>query len=66
MFSDEIKSIHAALGSLAGKIGEPDWELVKQARANLEALRVRLEALEQKPVQAMEISGASAGNAGGF
>ena len=56
MFSDEITSIHATLGTLAGKISEQDWQMVKQARANLEALRVRLEEFEQKPIGGSEAS----------
>ncbi|CAK7025184.1 MAG: hypothetical protein DELT_02552 [Desulfovibrio sp.] len=56
MFSNEIRSIHAALGSLAGKISEQDWQLVKQARENLDALRVQLEEFEEASVASSEAS----------
>ena len=40
MFSDEIRSVMAALGVLAGKIGEEEWALVRMARHNLGAYRL--------------------------
>ena len=48
MFSDEIRSVMAALGVLAGKIGEEDWALVRMARHNLGELADRVQAVEGK------------------
>lgn len=48
MFSDEIKSVMAALGVLAGKIGEEEWELVRMARRNLEEVANRVQTLESE------------------
>lgn len=46
MYSDEIRSIMAALGVLAGKIGEEEWALVWMARHNLSELADRVQAVE--------------------
>ena len=46
MYSDEIRSIMAALGVLAGKIGEEEWALVRMARHNLSELADRVQAVE--------------------
>lgn len=48
MYSDEIRSIMAALGVLAGKIGEEEWALVRLARHNLSELADRVQAVECK------------------
>ena len=48
MYSDEIRSIMAALGVLAGKIGEEEWALVRLARHNLGELADRVQAVEGK------------------
>lgn len=56
MFSNEIRSIRAALGGFTGPLKEEDRELVTQARANLEALAVQLEELEQRPIADSETS----------
>lgn len=48
MFSDEIRSIMAALGVLAGKIGEEEWALVRLARHNLGELADRVQETESK------------------
>ena len=37
MISDDLKSIHAALGNLGGKISEEQWDVIRQARENLKA-----------------------------
>lgn len=39
MLSEEIGTVHAALGNLAGKIGEEEWELVRLCRRNLLAVQ---------------------------
>lgn len=46
MFSDEIRSITAVLGDLAGKIGEEEWALVRMARHNLSELADRVQVAE--------------------
>ena len=46
MYSDEIRSSMAALGVLAGKIGEEEWALVRMARHNLSELADRVQAVE--------------------
>lgn len=46
MYSDEIRSVMAALGVLAGKIGEEEWALVRLARHNLGELAERVQAAE--------------------
>lgn len=48
MFSDEIRSITAVLGDLAGKIGEEEWALVRMARHNLSELADRVQTVEGK------------------
>lgn len=48
MYSDEIRSIMAALGVLAGKIGEEEWALVRMARHNLSELADRVQETESK------------------
>lgn len=48
MVSDEIRSVMAALGVLAGKIGEEEWALVRMARHNLGELAERVQAVEGK------------------
>lgn len=48
MLSEEIKSIQAALGVLAGRVNEEDWALIKLARANLADLADRARELESK------------------
>ena len=48
MYSDEIRSIMAALGVLAGKIGGEEWALVRLARHNLSELADRVQAVECK------------------
>lgn len=35
MLSNEIKSVHAALGALAGEIPEEQWAVVQRCRENL-------------------------------
>lgn len=37
MLSEEIKSIHAALGVLAGSVTEEQWALLSMIRQNLKA-----------------------------
>ena len=46
MFSDEIRSVMAVLGDLAGKIGEEEWALVRLARHNLSELAERVKEAE--------------------
>ena len=48
MYSDEIRSIMAALGVLAGKIGEEEWALVRLARHNLGELADRVQAVDRR------------------
>lgn len=50
MFSDEIRSVMAALGVLAGKVGEEEWALVRLARHNLSELAERVQETESKLV----------------
>ena len=50
MFSDEIRSVMAALGVLAGKVGEDEWALVRLARHNLSELADRVQEAESKLV----------------
>lgn len=50
MFSDEIRSVMAALGVLAGKVGEEEWALVRLARHNLSELADRVQETESKLV----------------
>lgn len=50
MFSDEIRSVMAALGVLAGKIGEEEWALVRLARHNLGELADRVQETESRIV----------------
>lgn len=50
MFSDEIRSVMAVLGDLAGKIGEEEWALVRLARHNLSELAERVQETESKLV----------------
>lgn len=45
--SDDIRSVSAALGVLAGRVGTEDWSLLLLARANLAALAEQVEGLEQ-------------------
>lgn len=45
--SDDIRSVSAALGVLAGRVGTEDWSLLILARANLVALAEQVEGLEQ-------------------
>ncbi len=54
MFSDEIRSVMAALGVLAGKIGEEEWALVRMARHNLSELAERVQETEGKLVVSMK------------
>lgn len=48
MYSDEIRSVMAALGVLAGRIGEEEWALVRLARHNLGELAERVQAVESE------------------
>ena len=48
MFSDEIRSVMAALGVLAGKVGEGEWALVRLARHNLSELADRVQEAKSK------------------
>ena len=48
MFSDEIRSVMAALGVLAGKVGEDEGALVRLARHNLGELADRVQTVEGK------------------
>lgn len=50
MFSEEISSIRAALGVLAGRISEEDWALVKLARHNLEEVAMQVKEMENQLV----------------
>ena len=43
MYSDEIRSVMAVLGVLAGKVGEEEWALVRMARHNLGELADRVQ-----------------------
>lgn len=47
MLSEDLKSISVELGTLAGKVDEPVWELVRTIKINLEALANGVEDLEQ-------------------
>ena len=47
MFSNEARSICAALGELAGKIPDTEFALVRIARQNLSALAEQLEEAEK-------------------
>lgn len=46
MISDDLKSIHAALGNMGGKISEDQWNVVRLARENLKACADDVQALE--------------------
>ena len=46
MYSEDVKSISASLGELAGKIAEEHWEFIKIARMNLDALAQQIKELE--------------------
>lgn len=46
MFSNEVRSIRAALGGFTGPLTTEDRQLVRQARENLEALAVQIDAWE--------------------
>ena len=46
MYSDEIRSVMAVLGVLAGKVGEEEWALVRMARHNLGELADRVQTAE--------------------
>ncbi len=48
MLSEEIRSIHAALGVLAGRVTEEDWALVSLARNNLAACVEQADDLENR------------------
>ena len=50
LFSDEIRSVMAALGVLAGNVGEDEWALVRLARHNLGELADRVQEAESKLV----------------
>ena len=54
MFSDEIRSIIADLGVLAGKVGEEEWALVRMARHNLDELADRIQETESKLIVSKE------------
>ena len=47
MLSNEIKSVHAALGALAGQIPEEQWAVVKLCRDNLLAAANSAAQMEQ-------------------
>lgn len=47
MLSDELKSIQAALGVLAGRVSEEDWEIVSMARQNLLSVAEQAEQYEK-------------------
>ncbi len=47
MYSEKAQSIVNTLGTLAGKISEEDWALLRVARNNLADLVNQLEALEK-------------------
>lgn len=46
MLSEELKSVQAALGVLAGRVSEDDWNLISLARQNLVALAEVAESME--------------------
>lgn len=45
--SDDIRSVSAALGMLAGRLSSEDWALLLLARDNLASLAEQVEGLEQ-------------------
>lgn len=45
--SDDIRSVSAALGMLAGRLTSDDWALLLLARDNLASLAEQVEGLEQ-------------------
>lgn len=45
--SDDIRSVSAALGMLAGRLSSDDWALLLLARDNLASLAEQVEGLEQ-------------------
>lgn len=47
MLSEDLKSISAELGSLAGKVDENTWDFLRNMKANLEAIAGGVEDLEQ-------------------
>lgn len=47
MLSEDLKSICAELGALAGKIDEQTWEKVRLMKSNLEAITNSVEDLEK-------------------
>lgn len=61
MFSEEVKSICAALGELAGKIPDSEFALVRIARQNLSALAEQLEEAEKSGVIPTTAEGAANG-----
>lgn len=70
--SDDIRSVSAALGVLAGRVGTEDWSLLLLARANLAALAEQVEGMEQylippaipSPVSPARLGVAGAASAG--
>ena len=50
MFSNEVRSICAALGELAGKIPSEEFALIRAVRQNLSALAEQLEEAEKAGV----------------
>ena len=58
MFSNEARSICAALGELAGKIPDEDFAIVRMARQNLSALAEQLEEAEKAGVMPAAAEGA--------
>lgn len=61
MFSNEARSICAALGELAGKIPDEEFSLVRIARQNLSALAEQLEEAEKSGVLPLAAEGAANG-----
>lgn len=61
MFSNEARSICAALGVLAGKIPDSEYDLVRKARQNLSALAEQLEQAEKAGVIPATAEGAANG-----
>ena len=46
MLHEKIRNISAQLGELAGKLPEQDYEIIRMARVNLEAVAESAAALE--------------------
>lgn len=54
MLKDELKSIHAALGGVLGRLDPDGADLIRQCRRNLDAAAEQAAELESRLVPGME------------